>query len=293
MTTTNRWLREEQEHSSLSNASLGKVISTGLLLGVVHILTGTNTNRFDPVTLWSTCTHKLFQRSIDRRFSQCFGSLPPGPDHLSALAAMTTGSSWRAFALGIRWGCGHSIGLIFMALIFFAAGRTVDLHEVGGYLNYAVGFFMMVLGVWTAFHERKKYRAQLTEDVSSVVDGNEGDQLPSRRASQSTSSAAAAATLAMPRSQQRSSSSVHVERPSHVSISSAKDCAVAEASASPSSSFHPLKSEDDRWLAAAQCSQAADTAEVATRESSVCHLRKWICCRHVDFEKPTTQKVSS
>jgi hypothetical protein len=38
MADAGRWLSEE--HSSLSGASLGKIVSTGLLLGVVHVLTG-------------------------------------------------------------------------------------------------------------------------------------------------------------------------------------------------------------------------------------------------------------
>lgn len=113
------------EDSSLAHASLGKIIGTGLLLGVVHVLTG--------------------------------------PDHLSALAAMTTSSSWRAFSLGVRWGCGHSIGLLLMTAIFLAAGRSFDLNHVGVYLNYAVGAFMIGLGIWTIAHVKRKYRTQLKD----------------------------------------------------------------------------------------------------------------------------------
>ncbi|EGZ04955.1 hypothetical protein PHYSODRAFT_320230 [Phytophthora sojae] len=98
-------------------------------------------------------------------------SLGAGPDHLSAQAAMTTGSSWRAFALGIRWGCGHSIGLVVIALIFFAAGQTVDLDAVGGYLNYAVGFFMTALGIWAAVHVRENmsFENPATQKVGLVA----------------------------------------------------------------------------------------------------------------------------
>ncbi len=113
------------EDSSLAEASYLKIIGTGLLLGVVHVLTG--------------------------------------PDHLSALAAITTNSSWRAFTLGIRWGCGHSIGLIIMALIFFAAGRTVNLTTVGMYTNYIVGVFMIALGFWTMYQVKHKYNQKLKD----------------------------------------------------------------------------------------------------------------------------------
>lgn len=63
ISTATRLLTEAD--SSLEHASVGKIISTGLLLGIVHVLTG--------------------------------------PDHLSALAAMATGGSFKAFALGVRW----------------------------------------------------------------------------------------------------------------------------------------------------------------------------------------------
>ncbi|EGZ07864.1 hypothetical protein PHYSODRAFT_527679 [Phytophthora sojae] len=223
METAGRWLSEE--HSSLSGASLGKIISTGLLLGVVHVLTG--------------------------------------PDHLSALAAMTTGSSWRAFALGIRWGCGHSIGLVVMALIFFAAGQTVDLDAVGGYLNYVVGFFMIALGIWTAVHVRKKYQTQLKEGVQSLVSA-EGGRAESNRASRSSTGATPTNLVElMPLSQRI------------VSI------------ASPSSSFHLLIKEDG----ASSAADATGTAVSPREKASKLHPHSWNCCRSVSFENPATQKI--
>lgn len=88
-----------------------------------------------------------------------------GPDHLSALAALATSSSWKAFALGVRWGLGHSTGLIIMAGIFFAAGQTIDLDEIGAYCNYIVGVFMIALGVWTMYHVRRKYREKCKDEL--------------------------------------------------------------------------------------------------------------------------------
>ncbi|KAH7465653.1 uncharacterized protein KRP23_12193 [Phytophthora ramorum] len=130
------------ENSSLVYASLGKIVSTGLLLGIVHVLTG--------------------------------------PDHLSALAAMSNGGSWRAFALGLRWGCGHSLGLIIMAAIFFAAGQTIDLDATGEYLNYVVGVFMIALGVWTGKSVYRKYHLKLAEEkAGATIDEELGSGLNS------------------------------------------------------------------------------------------------------------------
>ncbi|RLN51690.1 hypothetical protein BBJ29_008849 [Phytophthora kernoviae] len=256
-----RWLSEE--HSSLTGASLGKIISTGLLLGVVHVLTG--------------------------------------PDHLSALAAMTTGSSWRAFALGIRWGCGHSIGLILMALIFFAAGQTVDLDSVGGYLNYVVGFFMIALGVWTAVHIRKKYRAQLKDGALEQTDRGAGNAEGSQgnRSCASRSSTGATPTHVvelMPLSSRRlsgpESPTVVTGPASHLSLSpnsSTKDRVLSETPRSPSASFHLLiKTEGESTGAPARGSASP---QLEAEKPSKSHLANWKYCRNVSFENPATQKI--
>ncbi|GMF36005.1 unnamed protein product [Phytophthora lilii] len=289
METAGRWLSEE--HSSLSGASLGKIVSTGLLLGVVHVLTGSFI--FSGIV---TLISVLIRECVAVAF------VLTGPDHLSALAAMTTGSSWRAFALGIRWGCGHSIGLVVMALIFFAAGQTVDLDAVGGYLNYVVGFFMIALGIWTGVHVRKKYQMQLKEGVQSVASG-EGGRADSRRREPSRASRSSTGVTPtnlvelMPLSQRRVSS---VASPAAATgadpkgmlspNSSTKDHQPEENLASPASSYHLLiKEEDDSSVA-----PAADTtgAVLSPRgKPSKLHPNNWNCCRNASFENPATQKV--
>ena len=54
-----------------------------------------------------------------------------GPDHLSALATLYSNGSWKAFVLGVRWGLGHSTGLILVALIFLLGngGEKVEFSE--------------------------------------------------------------------------------------------------------------------------------------------------------------------
>ena len=48
-----------------------------------------------------------------------------GPDHLSALSTLSVGKKLKvAFGLGVRWGCGHSFGLLIVAIIFFAGTQT-------------------------------------------------------------------------------------------------------------------------------------------------------------------------
>lgn len=96
------------------------LISTGLTLGLVHVLAG--------------------------------------PDHLSALAALSVGSSWRAFTLGFRWGIGHSTGLVVVAIVFISLKGELDLRTMGRYCDLLVGLFMIALGCFGVLGAVKTYR---------------------------------------------------------------------------------------------------------------------------------------
>eukprot|EP00644_Phytophthora_capsici_P005513 jgi/Phyca11/538596/estExt2_Genewise1Plus.C_PHYCAscaffold_20041 len=100
--------------TSLESASLLGIVATGLLLGLVHVLTG--------------------------------------PDHLSALIVLSAGSSWRSCQLGMRWGCGHSTGLIVVTACFLALNQHLDVDTFGSYCDFMVGFLMMGLGLWSLRH---------------------------------------------------------------------------------------------------------------------------------------------
>lgn len=93
--------------SVLSLKDMG-LVSTGLTLGLLHVLAG--------------------------------------PDHLSALAALSVAGSWRAMWLGFRWGMGHSTGLIVVAIVFIFLKGNMDLRTLGRYCDTFVGLFMIALG---------------------------------------------------------------------------------------------------------------------------------------------------
>lgn len=68
------------------------------------------------------------------------------PDHLAALSSLSVGSSFKAFMLGVRWGLGHSTGLLACFCIFIILKGDLDLRYYGRYCDALVGFFMMVIG---------------------------------------------------------------------------------------------------------------------------------------------------
>jgi ABC-type nickel/cobalt efflux system permease component RcnA len=114
----------EVDHN-LEGAPISTIISTGLLLGIVHVITG--------------------------------------PDHLSALIVLSAGSSWRSATLGMRWGAGHSTGLIIVTAIFLAVDQGLDVDTMGTYCDFIVGILMVLLGLWGMRHYwrmRNEYHKQ-------------------------------------------------------------------------------------------------------------------------------------
>jgi hypothetical protein len=86
-----------------------------------------------------------------------------GPDHLSALAALSVGNSWRAVWMGIKWGLGHSTGLVAVACMFIAAKGDIDLRAIGKSFDFVVGLFMIGIGLhgfWQLYSIRKDRNAK-------------------------------------------------------------------------------------------------------------------------------------
>jgi len=80
-----------------------------------------------------------------------------GPDHLSALATLSAnvGSCPQAFVLGVRWGVGHSTGLLTVAVILIVLTRnnsqddTIEVPDRATLVfESLVGTFMILLGAW-------------------------------------------------------------------------------------------------------------------------------------------------
>jgi ABC-type nickel/cobalt efflux system permease component RcnA len=94
-----------------------------------------------------------------------------GADHLSALATLSVGSRFKAFSLGIRWGLGHSSGLILVGGILLGLGDKINAEKVEHYCNWVVGVFMIALGVWGVFKARKRKRER--ESAEAAEQGRE------------------------------------------------------------------------------------------------------------------------
>ncbi len=80
-----------------------------------------------------------------------------GPDHLAALAPLSLQARRRAWAVGLRWGLGHSSGVLVVAAAAFALRQAIHLESISTWGERLVGAMMIVLGLWglrSLFRER-------------------------------------------------------------------------------------------------------------------------------------------
>ena len=99
-----------------------------------------------------------------------------GPDHLSALATLSANvGNCQAFYLGVRWGLGHSTGLLLVGvvLIFLSLGNDDDPvevpHGVTKFFESLVGVFMIGLGVYGIRRALEKRRKEVYGNVEEVL----------------------------------------------------------------------------------------------------------------------------
>ncbi|MBX3460130.1 MAG: nickel transporter [Planctomycetes bacterium] len=82
-----------------------------------------------------------------------------GPDHLGALLPISVNRRFKAAWLGFRWGAGHTIGVVIVAIMLIVARTLVenaaDWTESFEYWGeIAVGAFLVTLGGWGLWQAR-------------------------------------------------------------------------------------------------------------------------------------------
>ena len=81
-----------------------------------------------------------------------FGHVLLGPDHVAALAPFSVEAHGRAWVVGLRWGLGHALGIIAVALLFVSAADWLDLELLAGAGDYLVGGVLVAVGLWGLWH---------------------------------------------------------------------------------------------------------------------------------------------
>ncbi len=84
-----------------------------------------------------------------------FGHVLLGPDHVAALAPFSVEAHRKAWVVGLRWGLGHALGVIAVALLFVSAADWFDVALLEGAGDYLVGFVLIAVGTWGLRHQRR------------------------------------------------------------------------------------------------------------------------------------------
>ena len=71
-----------------------------------------------------------------------------GPDHIAALLPLSVGKRARAWALGARWGIGHSAGVLVIAVVAILLRHSMDLQLVSAWSERLVGVMLIAIGGW-------------------------------------------------------------------------------------------------------------------------------------------------
>ena len=98
-----------------------------------------------------------------------------GADHLSAVASLACGNTrTRAFWLGVRWGAGHSVGLLCVFLVVMALRVDADegfMDSMEWWMGIAVGTLMFSLGL---------YGVAVADERSHAFDPHDATRSPFR-----------------------------------------------------------------------------------------------------------------
>ncbi len=91
-----------------------------------------------------------------------------GPDHLAAVAPLAARDHRHPGAAGLRWGIGHSAGVLLVGILLAALGEALPLNRIGIAGERLVGVTLLAVGLWTL-------RQALRLQVHTHVHSHDGD----------------------------------------------------------------------------------------------------------------------
>lgn len=71
-----------------------------------------------------------------------------GPDHLAAIAPLAARRPRQALALGVRWGLGHSAGVLLVGVLALWLRELLPLEALSFWTERLVGVLLVGVGIW-------------------------------------------------------------------------------------------------------------------------------------------------
>lgn len=90
-------------------------------------------------------------------FAAGAGHVLSGPDHLAAVAPLAAQSRGKAWQAGLRWGLGHTTGVLLVGLLFLVLRDVLPIDLISGWSERLVGVVLIGIGAWglrTTFSKR-------------------------------------------------------------------------------------------------------------------------------------------
>ena len=71
-----------------------------------------------------------------------------GPDHLAAVAPLAADTERGQWKTGLQWGIGHTIGVLFIALLLLLIREQLPLEVISANSERLVGVALILVGAW-------------------------------------------------------------------------------------------------------------------------------------------------
>ncbi len=71
-----------------------------------------------------------------------------GPDHLAAIAPLAVDVRRRAWVTGLRWGIGHSAGVLMVGTLSLLMRGLLPIENISNWSERIVGVLLIAIGLW-------------------------------------------------------------------------------------------------------------------------------------------------
>jgi ABC-type nickel/cobalt efflux system permease component RcnA len=79
-----------------------------------------------------------------------------GPDHLAAVIPFAIESKKKAWKIGLSWGIGHLVGMMFIGALFVVFKDLIPIDSISKYSEQLVGLVLIGIGIWAFYKIFKK-----------------------------------------------------------------------------------------------------------------------------------------
>jgi len=91
-----------------------------------------------------------------------------GPDHLAAVTPFAIESKKKAWKVGLFWGIGHLLGMLFIGILFLVFKELIPIEKISEHSEQFVGIVLMGLGIWVFFKIFKNEKSHKHTHVHST-----------------------------------------------------------------------------------------------------------------------------